>query len=279
MKVLKIFLIAFLFLAACSSNDNVDGGSDAETSASTDKQLREYNLKVREDQARKRTPCDTLSLQDYIINNYEAGDYLVMFDKTLTYTIPKPAVLYYKDKNTQYIFAVIAKSKTTERFVEPQNLVGYESSFINLDSTKLGTAFFFLTLFECDGDGNFSKIWESSVPNHGGFNRMSLKRWTAKNTMYMELNFEAGIISGHRNYNYFFIDGIRNKPHLMETYLGIVHKRQLANNNNDKFPDYNEYRFIDSSNFIRIYDSIPFYWSEKRSLYITDKNRRWTRPY
>lgn len=279
MKVLGIFFIAFLFFAACSSDSNVDGGSDAETSASTDKQLREYNLKVREDQARKRTPCDTLSLQDYIINNYEAGDYLVMFDKTLTYTIPKPAVLYYKDKNTQFIFAVIAKSKRTERFVEPQNLVGYESSFINLDSTKLGTAFFYLTLFECSGDGNFTKIWESSVPNHGGFNRMSLKRWPAKNTMYMELNFEAGIISGHRNYNYFFIDGIKSQPHLMETYLGIVHKRQLADNNNDKYPDYNEYRFIDSSAFIRIYDSIPFYWNEKRQLYITDKNKRWTRPY
>lgn len=278
MKVLRILLIAIFFIAACS-DDKVDGGSDAETSAETDKQLREYNLKVREEQAKKRTSCDTLSLQDYIINNYEAGDYLVMFDKTLTYTIPKPAVYYYKDKNTQYIFAVIAKSKRTERYVEPQNLVGYESSFINLDSTKLGTAFFYLTLFECDGNGDFTKIWESSVPNHGGFNRMTLKRWPAKNTMYMELNFEAGIISGHRNYNYFFIDGIRNGPHLMETYLGIVHKRHLANVNNDKFPDYFEYRFIDSSDYIRIYDSIPFYWSEKRNLYITDKNRRWTRPY
>ncbi len=40
--------------------------------------------------------------------------------------------------------------------------------------------------------------------------------------MYVELNYEAGIISGHRNYNLFLVDGIEKKPHLMETYEGLV---------------------------------------------------------
>jgi hypothetical protein len=71
---------------------------------------------------------------------------------------------------------------------------------------------------------------------------------------------------------------------LLETYLGIAHKRTLANVNNDKFPDYWEYRFNseawrDSIYQIKIIDSVPFYWSIKKQLYITDKNQRWFRKY
>ncbi len=108
---------------------------------------------------------------------------------------------------------------------------------------------------------------------------MRIKNWKEKRIQYIELNFEDGIISGHRSYNFFFVDGIEKKPHLMETYLGIVHKRTLANVNDDKFPDYYEYRFTEDSTGIAIRDSIPFYWSEKRNLYITDVSRRWWREY
>ncbi len=283
MRVVKIFLILFLVTAlfSCSKKESSSQGgkANAEFSSSKDKELRKYNLNVKEKDAKHRTPCDILSFKQYLIDNFPAGNYLVNFDRTYTYNIPKPAVFYYKQKGVQYIFAVIAKSKKGERFIEADNVTGFESSFINLDSTKLGTAFFYLTLFDCDNEGNFSQVWESEVPIHGGFNSMKLKTWKAKRIQYMELNFEAGIISGHRNYNYFFVDSLRGKPHLMETYEGIVHKRTLTDVNHDKYPDYFEYLYADSTSYIRQLDSIPFYWSEKKQLYITKKSRRWFRHY
>ncbi len=273
-----LFILSIFLFYNCG--DEVGGGRP-ETSSAKDKDIREYNLKVEEEQAKRRTPCDTLSLKQYIIEDYPAGDYLVEFDRTYTYTIPKPAVIYLED-DANYIFAVIAKSKEGERYIEPKNVVGYESSFINLDSTKLGTAFFYLTLFECDGNGNFNALWEAEVPIHGGFNSMTIHNWKTKNRKairYIRLNFESGIISGHRNYNYFLVEGIRNQPHLMETYEGIAHKRVLANVNNDFYPDYHEFRFIDSSDYIRTIDSIPFYWDTTKSRYVTKFSKRWTRKY
>ena len=283
MRVVKIFVISLFAVAlfSCSKKEsNTRGGkANAEFSPSKDKELRSYNLNVKEKDSKHRTPCDTIAFKQYLIDNYPAGNYLVNFDRTYTYNIPKPAVLYYRYKGTQYIFAVIAKSKKGERFIEADNVTGYESSFINLDSTKLGTAFFYLTLYDCNGDGDFNQIWESEVPIHGGFNSMQMKIWKAKRIPYIQLNFEAGIISGHRNYNYFFVDSLTGKPHLMETYEGIVHKRTLADVNHDKYPDYFEYLYADSTNYIKQVDSIPFYWSTKRQLYITKKSRRWFRHY
>lgn len=277
-KLLLVLLSFLLFSCGRTSEER------AETSAEKDESIRRYNVEMAKKQKRiKDNPCDTLALTEFIINQDTAGTYLVEFDRTFTYNVPKTAVIYYADKKKkkQYIFAVIAKSKPTERFIEPKNVVGYESSFINLDSTKLGTAFFFLTLYKCnkEKDSTFRQIWESQVPIHGGFNSMKLKRWKPKGIMYVELNFEAGIISGHRNYNFFLVDGIEEKPHLMETYVGLVHKRTLTKVNNDDYPDYWEFRFWDDSISIRIRDSIPFYWDTTKSLYITKHNRRWFRKY
>ncbi len=278
-KAIIVFLILELLFVSCKSKEV---GGDAATSTAKDVSVREYNLDIQKEQTKNRFPCDTISLKEYILNSYNPGTYLVEFDKTFTYSVAKSAVIYFKD-TSNYVLAVIAKSKPTERNIETKNIVGYESSFINLDSTKLGTAFFWLTLFECK-EGTFNRIWESEVPMHGGFNRMTIKLWKPKNIKYVELNYEDGIISGHRNFNFFMVDGWRNTPHLMETYEGIVHKRTLTNVNNDKYPDYYEYRFasaqyLDSLAQIRILDSIPFYWSTKRQLYITDKNPRWFRKY
>jgi hypothetical protein len=283
MKLDKLFIVFSLLaviIIGCTSKSSEQG--DAATSTPKDEELRQYNLDIEKDQTKNRFPCDTIALNEYILSNYERGTYLVKFDKTFTYNIPKSAVIYFKD-GADYILAAIAKSKPGERNIEAKNVIGYESSFINLDSTKLGTAFFWLTLFECR-DGEFLRLWESEVPIHGGFNKMTIKNWKEKNIKYVELNYEDGIISGHRNYNFFLVDGWRKPPHLMETYIGITHKRNLSNVNNDKFPDYWEYRFSgsqwqDSLYAIRIIDSIPFYWSEKRQLYITDKNPRWFRKY
>jgi len=276
---LLVIVALFAFGVFSYSCNDETGGGQPETSSSKEKNIRSYNIEQEKDLAKKRTPCDTIALQEYIIDSYPAGTYLVEFDRTYTYNIPKSAVIYYRGaQNKNYIFAVIAKSKEGERYVEKKNVIGFESSFINLDSTKLGTAFFYLTLFTCDNN-NFEKLWESEAPIHGGFNSMKIKKWKKQNIMYVELNYEDGIISGHRNYNFFLIDGIEKEPHLMETYLGIVHKRTLADVNKDKFPDYYEYRFLEDSLRITELDSIPFYWSEKKQLYITDRNSRWFRKY
>jgi len=285
MKLYKLFIVVSLLgliaLISCTSKKGEVGG-DAATSSAKDEQLRNYNLGVQKEQAKNRFECDTISLKEFILNNYDKGTYLVQFDRTYTLNVPKEAVVYFRDGGN-FVLAVIAKSKPSERNIETKNVVGYESSYINLDSTKLGTAFFWLTLFECK-DGKFEKLWESEVPIHGGFNRISIKNWSAKNIKYVELNYEDGIISGHRNYNFFMVDGWRKPPHLMETYNGIALKRTLANINNDKFPDYYEFLFSkstlqDSLYSIRVLDSIPFYWSVKRQLYISDRNPRWFRKY
>lgn len=278
MKLYKLFivfpLIAWLAIS-CSSDKR--GGGDAAYSTSKDESLREYKIGVEKEQSKNRFPCDTISLKEYILDNYPPGSYLIEGDRTYIYDVPRPAVIYFND-GANYILAIIAKSKHGERNVEGKNITGFESSYINQDSTTLGTAFFWLTLFECK-DGTFDRIWESEVPIHGGFNRMAIKTWQPKNIKYVQLNYEDGIISGHRNYNFFLVDGWRNPPHLLETYVGIVHKRTMANVNNDKYPDYYEYRFAEDSLRIRIMDSIPFYWSDKRQLYITNRNPRWFRKY
>lgn len=275
-KVFIVFLIVGFVIGSCTSDMKESG--DAATSTAKDQEIREYNIGVEKRQTPKRFPCDTISLKEYILESYEPGTYLVEFDRTFTYNLPKSAVIYFNEAGSNYILAVIAKSKPGERNIETKNVIGFESSFINLDSTKLGTAFFWLTLFECK-DELFQRVWESEVPIHGGFNRMSIKTWRPKNIKYVELNYDDGIISGHRNYNFFMIDGWSKPPHLLETYVGIVHKRNMSNVNNDKFPDYYEYRFIEDSLRIRVLDSIPFFWNEKRQLYITNKNPRWFRKY
>ncbi|NLT50162.1 MAG: hypothetical protein GXX85_04510 [Ignavibacteria bacterium] len=241
------------------------------------KQIKSYNLEMEKKQTVSRQPCDTIAIKEYVIRNYPAGTHLIEFDRSLTYNIPKPAVLYFNGQRN-YVFAVIAKSKPGERNIEPKNVIGYESSFINLDSTKLGTAFFYLTLFRCD-NGNFSLVWEKEVPIHGGFNYIAMKKWIPKNIDYIQLNFEDGIISGFRNYNYFFIDGISETPHLLETYEGVAYKRTLINFNNDLYPDYYEYRFSDSLDYNRLIDSVSFFWDVKKNIYRTNQSNKWIRKF
>lgn len=271
-----MLLLSVLLLSCGKEQDSGETG-DAAYSDTKDRAIQAYNLEVQKDAAQNRTPSDTLSLKEYIMNNYPSGSYLVYFDRSLTYSVPRPAVIYYKSDAT-YVFAVIARSKPGERLIETKNITGYESSFINLDSTKLGTAFFYLTLFTCDENG-FQPVWEKEIPMHGGFNRMLLKTWRPKNIPYVEVNFEDGIIVGHRNYNLFMTDGIRSVPHLLETYEGISRKRTIANVNNDKMPDYYEYSFYSLSNRIYSADSVAFVWDLKKNLYVNTRNPRQTRPY
>lgn len=280
MKIHRLFgllLLIIAFFVACEDDTSDNGGEFR----GDEKNIREENLEKKEEvTGSRRQPCDTLSLQEYVIETFPDGNYLVEFDSPLLYADTRPAVLYFREGGT-FIFGVIAKSKAGERNVEVKNLVGYDASFLNLDSTKLGTAFFYLTLFECSGDGAFNVVWESEVPIHSGFSSMKMKRWGKNKTPYIEINFIDGVNSGYRNYNFFLIDGLRNKPHMMETYESISRRRTMADVNDDKFPDYWEHKFVedDTALFIKEYDSVPFYWDTTKQLYLSKKERRWKREY
>ncbi len=275
-----LFIVPVLLFSACggnNSNEKVSGGEDVATSPAKDAEIQRYNLEEQRKLSGSESPCDTLSLQEYVLNNYPDGTYIVDFDKTFTYNIPKPAVLYY-NKDRSYVFAVLALSKPGERLIEPKNIVGYDQSFIDLDSTKLGTAFFYLTLFKCDG-GQFSRIWEAPIPSHGGFRDIQLKRWNYNGTPYIQAFFYYARGIGHIDYNYFLIDGIDRMPHLLMTYKGIDFQRTMANVNDDKYPDYYEYLYYDLGDRVIPKDSIAFVWNTKDSVYVNTRNKRQTRPY
>jgi len=286
MKMMRQFLIVFssisiLFvISACNNGENrpqVSGEDGVENSPEKDAQIQKYNLEQQKKFAGTRTPCDTLSIKEYILHNYPQGNYLVNFDKLFSYSLPKPALIYF-ERDRRYIFAVVAKSREGERLIEPKNIVGYDQSFIDLDSTELGTAYFYLTLFKCES-GNIEKKWESLIPSHGGFNRITLQVWKYRGTPFIKANFHYGRGTGHIDYNYFLINGIENKPHLLMTYEGINFKRTITNYNNDKYPDYYEHIYYDLGDRIFSKDSVAFVWNDKDSVYVNTKNARQTRPY
>lgn len=283
MKIIAIifFLISLVSFFSCSDEsqkieESKTGIEDVATNPDKDAEIQRANLEHRKKIAGERFPCDTLSLIDFVLTNFPEGTYLVDFDKTLTYNIPRSAVIYY-DKD--YILGIIAKSREGERLIEVKNIIGYDQSFIDLDSTDLGTAFFYLTLFECTDDESFKLIWESPIPSHGGFNNMSLHRWKYKNTSFVKVNFHYAQGIGHIDYNYFFIDGLTNQPHLLMTYEGINFKRTIANLNDDNYPDYYEYLYYDLGNRVFPKDSIGFIWDTAKNIYVNIRNKRQTRLY
>lgn len=276
----KLLLLFFFLLLSCSEKneqrkEEPSGIEDVALNPEKDAEIQKANLEQKKKYSTNRTPCDTLSLIDFILNNYPKGTYLVESDKSVTYNIPKPAVIYY-DKN--YILCLIAKSKEGERLIEVKNIVGYDQSFIDLDSTELGTAFFFLTLFGCK-DGAIQRIWESPVPSHGGFNNMMLRKWQSKNIQYVKVNFHYAQGTGHIDYNYFLVDGITNPPHLLMTYQGINFKRAIADLNEDSYPDYYEYLYYDLGDKVFPKDSIAFIWDPVKNVYVNTRNSRQTRLY
>ena len=280
--ILLLILIPILFFSCGKKKKEsipaVQGYDGAAYSPNKDAEIQRYNLRVKEQQAVRRTPYDTLSLISYVLNNYPRGTYLLNFDKTLTFNVPKPAVIYLHRQDVLYVLAVIARSKPGERLIEPKNIIGYNQSYIDLDSTKLGTAFFYLSLFKCT-QSTFQLVWEAPVPSHGGFNDMMMKTWNYNGTPFVRLDFYYARGSGHIDYNYFLINGLANYPHLLMTYKGINFERTLANVNNDIFPDYYEHIFYDSGSRVYSDDSVAFIWNRKESLYINTRNKRQTRPY
>ncbi len=285
MKYLFLLITIFTLsvgLISCGGNKDEENKSpesqQVENSPQKDQGIQRYNLDVRIKNAKSRTPFDTISVIEYVLNNYPVGTYLLDFDKTTSYSIPQPALVYYKQGTGNYVFGVIARSKPGERLIESKNLIGYDQSYIDLDSTKLGTAFFYLCLFQYAND-QISTVWEAPIPSHGGFNRFFMNKWDYNGTPYIDVNFHYAQGVGHIDYNYFFVNGLTAFPHLLMTYKGINFERTLANVNNDKYPDYLEYLFIDTGDKITRRDGVPFVWSVKDSLYINTIDKKQTRPY
>jgi len=187
--ILALALSLLIFSCGENKEDNKEAGNKISNNNSSGKdyRLQEYKLEQQKEQALERFPCDTISLKEFVLSHYAPGTYLVDFDKTLTFDIQRSAVIY-PSNYPGYIFGIIAKSKSGERYIEPKNIVGYNESFIDLDSTKLGTAFFYLTLFQCDNN-RFKIVWEAIIPSHGGFNTFSLEKWKYNKTPYIRVNF------------------------------------------------------------------------------------------
>jgi hypothetical protein len=274
-----LLMVCTIFLSCVEdgkrASEEQQGLEDVAYNPERDAEIQRTNLEKKKKLSGERFPCDTLSLIEFVLQNYPKGTYLVEFDKSLTYNIPKAAVIYF-DQN--YILGIVAKSREGERLIEVKNIVGYDQSFIDLDSTELGTAFFFLTLFGCK-DKSFNVVWESPIPSHGGFNTFEKKNWKHKNIPYIRVNFHYAQGIGHIDYNYFFINGIKSKPHLMMTYEGINFKRTIANVNDDNYPDYYEYLYYDLGNRVFPKDSVAFRWDLVKKIYINTRNSRQTRLY
>ena len=282
--IYPIILLILLLLLSCEhkikpENTKVNYNDQAAFDHNKDAEIQRYNLELKKKESTNRFPCDTIAVIEHIFDIYPAGTYLLEFDRTTTYNIPKPAIIYFTDKDgSKFIFTMIASSRAGERLIEPTNLVGYDQSFIDLDSTKLGTPFLYLVLFECNGE-NLIKQWEAPIPSHGGFNSITLKKWDYNGTYFIESNFHYAQGIGHIDYNYFLIDNIRKFPHLLMTYDGTSMKRTLANVNNDKFPDYYEHVIYNLKDRVFSKDSVAFTWSQKDTLYINTNNSKQTRRY
>ena len=277
-----VALVLAVCIVSCSSES--EKADSSETSQQEiaylpqkDADIQRYNIEVRKKQTAQRFPCDTISLMEFVLNHFPDGTYLMSDDRTSTYDLTLPAILYYP-QNRQYIFGVIARSKPGERLIEVKNIVGYDQSFIDLDSTELGTAFFYLVLFKCENN-SFQVVWEAPIPSHGGFNYISLKKWDKNATDVIQANFHYAQGIGNITYNYFLVDGLESLPHLLMTYEGINFKRSAANLNQDKFPDFYEYIYYDNGSHISQGDSIPFIWNTKDSVYQDLHNRKHQRPY
>jgi len=138
---ITVFLLVLVI--ACSDEQNGREVTsltedDVAKSPEKDAQIQRHNINRMSRNSNSRFLCDTLALMEFVLNHYPPGTYVVEFDKSTTFSIPKLAVIY-PSKFQGYIFGVIAKSRAGERLIETKNIVGYDQSFIDLDSTELGT--------------------------------------------------------------------------------------------------------------------------------------------
>lgn len=279
--IFLIIISSFTFIQmSCEGDDKQgsvsEGQEDIAYNPEKDSDIQAYNIERRKKLATVRFPCDTIAVMEYILKNYPEGSYLAELDKPNTYTVPRNAVLYKKSGDTTLIFAIIIKSKPDERVVELKNVVGYDQSFFNLDSTALGMAYFYLTLLRCTGE-NIETVWEALIPDNAGFNYMVLDTWKPRKMTYMRVNFHYAIGIGHIEYNFFFDKGIYEKPHLLMTYQTINSLREMVDANRDSIPDYIEHLYVDTGIEVKSVDTVTFVW--KDTVYVNTRNPKQTRPF
>ncbi len=53
-----------------------------ENSPEKDLEIQKYNLQIKREQSNQRFACDTISVMEYVLDNYPKGTYLLNFDKT-----------------------------------------------------------------------------------------------------------------------------------------------------------------------------------------------------
>lgn len=219
---------------------------------------------------------DTLAFKKWIEKNFEKNTLLLKCYQRNTKNV-KYAVLNYKYSNdTNYIFAVIAKPKENYKNINIDDLVGYYSSFGNLDSTKKGTAFFYLILVANFGK-EYNIKYKEIIPIHNGFDIIYLDKWEQKNIDFITVQFLDALTQGTRRFNYFFVNHFLSKPHLLELYSGIDNLRKLYDINGDNYPDYYEFYFINNDREIRRLDSVGFVWNGE--VYVNTQNSKQTRNY
>lgn len=238
----------------------------------------EYAIERRKGEVQFRSACDTIALMEHIYYKYPEGTLLANYDMTYGYNMPSPAVIFTEVNDTTYLFSLLASSRPGERIIEAENIIGYDASFIDLDSTELGTAFIYLTLFRCV-DGSLEEVWRSPVPRHGGFNDITMESWEKKNIPYVKVNFHYARGVGHFNFNYFLLDGLTEKPHMMMTSEGVDFIREIRDINGDRYPDYREQLFIETK--YRLIDKGVkyFVWDKHDSLYRNTEKPVETTPY
>ncbi len=289
-KYLIVFVLFYglaIFVAGCGEDETADP-ADTGSTASTelvedqpdkDQSIQEFNLEKRKKQTKTRFPGDTIDLMEAVLKTYPKGSYVIEEDIPNSLGIPPAAVIYRQDGASKMVFAIIATSREgmeRDRLIESKNVIGYDQSFIDYDSTRLGTALFFMTGFTIDGR-NFSRIWEKYTPSHGGFRLMTLQNWAVKNIPYIKVDFYAQFKNATFYFNYFFLNGFNQKPHLLLTYEGINQRRVMTDANGDKFPDYIEYVFVDNDHSIAVVDSVTYIW--KDSLYVNTRYPEKVTPY
>ena len=100
--IYPIILLILLFLLSCnkkeeSENKELDYNREAAFDSQKDAEIQKYNLDLRKQKTKERLPCDTISVMEYVFENYPSGTYLLESDRTTTYNIPDPAVIYYNE--------------------------------------------------------------------------------------------------------------------------------------------------------------------------------------
>src|ERR1035437_6605120 len=136
--IFNIVLLSFgLFSCGGKKEENKNYKSlQVENSPQKDAEIQRYNLEVRKKNSTSRTPGDTIAIIEYVLNNYPEGTYVINFDKTLTYNIPQPALIYTNQESNIFAFGVIARSKPGERLIETKNIIRSEEHTSELQSRQ-----------------------------------------------------------------------------------------------------------------------------------------------